>query len=418
MDNYPARSIDLVPRRTYTLALAALFLLLGLFASQAHADVKVLGKKGPAGLSFYNPPKKLIKGKPGSIVWQRELKGSKSASVRLPDAGKTVLVLYRSRDPQGRPGVISGTVDIPKGNAPAGGWKMISWAHGTTGVADVCAPSRNRVGGPAYDYIQYASPVNNEWVKAGYAVLRTDYAGLGTPGPHRYLIGNSEGRSVVDIASAARELFGKKNMSDQFSIGGHSQGGQAALFAGSMAAKGAPGLKLKSVFAYAPASHLYEQRQAAATLDQSFSGLSGMAYMILDSAARESKTNIKTIVTPKAYGLRGSLDKGCMPVINKSFGTIAPKEILQPGANTAKPDTALKAMNPAVKIPGSVLVLQGSADTTVFPFFTDQLMTELEAQGTNAALDQFPGLTHSGVVTDPAVQARVLDYIRSTLGPA
>ncbi|MBU3675401.1 MAG: hypothetical protein FGM34_10215, partial [Solirubrobacteraceae bacterium] len=61
-------------RRPYALAFAALFVLLGLFASQAHADVKVQGKKGPAGLSFYNPPKKLIAGKPGSIVWQRELK--------------------------------------------------------------------------------------------------------------------------------------------------------------------------------------------------------------------------------------------------------------------------------------------------------------------------------------------------------
>ena len=37
--------------------------------------------------------------------------------------------------------------------------------------------------------------------------MRTDYQGLGTPGPHPYLIGTAEGRSVVDIVAAGRELY-------------------------------------------------------------------------------------------------------------------------------------------------------------------------------------------------------------------
>ncbi len=64
---------------------------------------------------------------------------------------------------------------------------MITWAHGTTGLADICAPTRSDVLGG------YDRPLLNRWLKAGYAVVRTDYEGLGTPGEHPYLIGVSEG---------------------------------------------------------------------------------------------------------------------------------------------------------------------------------------------------------------------------------
>jgi hypothetical protein len=55
------------------------------------------------------------------------------------------------------------------------------------------------------------------------------YQGLGTPGKHPYLIGEAEGRSVLDIVSAARQLDPKIGL--RFLISGHSQGGQSALFA-------------------------------------------------------------------------------------------------------------------------------------------------------------------------------------------
>ena len=107
-------------------------------------------------------------------------------------------MLYRSTSPTGAPIAVSGTVAVPKGNAPRGGWPVITWAHGTTGIADACAPSRaNVLGG-------YDNPLLNRWLQAGYAVVRTDYEGLGTPGDHPYLIGVSEGRSVLDMVRAAR----------------------------------------------------------------------------------------------------------------------------------------------------------------------------------------------------------------------
>lgn len=389
-------------------AMAALALPAG-----AGAQGAIQGKKGPAGNAFYYPSAKLIKGEPGTVIWQREVKYTANGRVALPAASKTLLVLYRSRDPKGRPVAVSGTVDLPKTAAPDGGWKMISWGHGTTGVADKCAPSRTRAGGPADGYIQYASATADGWLKAGYAVLRTDYEGLGTDGVHRYLIGRSEGRSIVDMALAARNLTAPGTLSDEYVIGGHSQGGQSALFAAAEAAKDAPGLDLRGVFAYAPASHIYEQRVAIDNLGLDFGGLTGLAVMILDSAAREAGVKTRTLVNPKVAKLLPLLEKGCSPEIGKAFQKIAPKEILKPGVKSDKIDAVLKAMNPAVSIPVPVLILQGTSDSTVFPNFTTALKGELEAKGNNLTFREFAGLTHSTIVTDQAPQEAVLEFLRT-----
>ncbi|MFM8561891.1 MAG: lipase family protein [Solirubrobacterales bacterium] len=389
-------------------AMAALALPAG-----AGAQGAIQGKKGPAGNAFYYPSAKLIKGEPGTVIWQREVKYTANGRVALPAASKTLLVLYRSRDPKGRPVAVSGTVDLPKTAAPDGGWKMISWGHGTTGVADKCAPSRTRAGGPADGYIQYASATADGWLKAGYAVLRTDYEGLGTDGGHRYLIGRSEGRSIVDMALAARNLTAPGTLSDEYVIGGHSQGGQSALFAAAEAAKDAPGLDLRGVFAYAPASHIYEQRVAIDNLGLDFGGLTGLAVMILDSAAREAGVKTRTLVNPKVAKLLPLLEKGCSPEIGKAFQKIAPKEILKPGVKSDKIDAVLKAMNPAVSIPVPVLILQGTSDSTVFPNFTTALKGELEAKGNNLTFREFAGLTHSTIVTDQAPQEAVLEFLRT-----
>ena len=128
---------------------------------------------------------------------------------------------------------------------------MVTWAHGTTGIADRCAPCRAGMPG-SYDH-----PLLNRWLKAGYAVVRTDYEGLGTPGDHPYLIGDSEGRSVLDMVRAARKL--DANIGKRVVIAGHSQGGHAALFAGSLARRWTPELTLRGTLAFAPVSHLGEQ---------------------------------------------------------------------------------------------------------------------------------------------------------------
>ena len=125
---------------------------------------------------------------------------------------------------------------------------------------------------------QYDQKLLNRWLKAGYAVVRTDYEGLGTPSTHPYLIGVSQGRSVLDMVRAARKL--DRTLGKKVVIAGHSQGGHAALWAGSLAGKWTPELDVRGTLALAPASHLGEQAGLLGALT-SASPLSGLAAMIV-----------------------------------------------------------------------------------------------------------------------------------------
>ena len=180
-------------RRAILIAATALLAIALVAIAAAPADA---AKEGPKGNAFYKTPKKLPKGH-GKVIWQRD--ATKLAPIAGAKVNKTVL--YTSTAPDGDEVAVSGSVAIPKGKPPKGGWPVISYAHGTTGNADSCAPTRIRPSSAAAPYVAYAHPQLEEWIDAGYAVVATDYQGLGTAGPHPYLIGKAEGRSVVDMVS-------------------------------------------------------------------------------------------------------------------------------------------------------------------------------------------------------------------------
>ena len=375
---------------------------------KAKADNEVV--KGPPGLKFYKPPKKFSK-RHGDLIWARKAGGI----VPLADARYTKNVLYSSRTPQGQKVAVSGSVSVPKGKPPKGGWPVISWAHGTTGAADVCAPSRNAVGGPAQPYISYMDSDLNEWLRNGYAVLRTDYQGLGTPGPHPYLVGQAEGRGVLDIVTAAREL--DKSISKRFLIAGHSQGGQSALFAAGNASSWTPKLKLQGTVAFAPASHIFEQKSLLPALT-SPSGLTALAVMILHGASTQSSAiNINALLSDEVLPFYPRMETECLSQLASpsELGGIPPSHIVRSGADTTTVDPVLMAMNPAVKTAAPILIAQGDADTTVFKAFTDSLNSELMGAGNQVTYKVYPGIDHGGVVT--AGEADALTFFKAQLPP-
>ena len=113
---------------------------------------------------------------------------------------------------------------------------VIAWAHPTRGVVEDCPPSlMPDLAGTIWDLPQMMAE--------GYVVVATDYPGLGVPGMiHPYLIGVSEARAVLDSVRAARDLP-DAGASNRFAVWGHSQGGQASLYSGELAASYAPDLK-------------------------------------------------------------------------------------------------------------------------------------------------------------------------------
>jgi pimeloyl-ACP methyl ester carboxylesterase len=145
---------------------------------------------------------------------------------------------------------VSGIIVAPTGDAPSGGRPVVSWGHPTTGSTKDCAPS---VGIDPFILMEGVTSL----LKAGYVVAATDYPGMGIDAPNAYLIGVSEGHSVLDAARAARQID-EAGAGDQLLLWGHSQGGHAALFAAQEAATYAPELKLQAVAVAAPATKLAE----------------------------------------------------------------------------------------------------------------------------------------------------------------
>jgi pimeloyl-ACP methyl ester carboxylesterase len=371
-------------------------------AGPAPAATKV--KTGPSGAAFYLPPSPLPGKAHGDLIWARKLTGAAVA----PGASATKVVLYRSTGVDGKPDAVSGIVSLPKGKAPKGGWPVVTYAHGTTGIADQCAPSRDVAGTPVHPYNAYILPLLARWVKAGYAVVRTDYEGLGTPGVHPYLVGSSEGRSTLDVVRAARQL--DPRLSKSTIISGHSQGGHAALFAAALAPKWTPELKVRGTVAFAPASHLDEQIPLTTVLGQPGGGLSGLVSLITRGIATANPSfATAAVLTPQAAAFYPDTLTQCLPELSTptSFGGLAPKELFQPGTDFTPIAKLLDAQDPShLKITTPLLIEQGTADTTVLPLFTDQLPKELKANGgKDLTYTRVPGVDHGGIVTAAAKNA-------------
>jgi alpha-beta hydrolase superfamily lysophospholipase len=407
-----AHAVSLRVRTTLAVAIVGLTALFAFVIFAQRADAKAKGHatitKGPKGLAFYKPPKGLPK-QHGTLIWARKASGL----VPLADAKYTKLVLYSSRTPQGAKDAVSGSVSVPKGKPPKGGWPVITWAHGTTGVADVCAPSRNSVTNPSQASISYIYPDLNEWLRAGYAIVQTDYQGLGTPGKHPYLIGEAEGRSVLDIVTAARQLDSK--ISKRYLIAGHSQGGQSALFAAGEASSWAPRLKLRGTVAFAPASHILDQAALLPSLTAP-SPLTALATLILNGASTQSSAiNVNALLSDEVLQFYPLLQSQCLQQLSASneLGGIPPSHLERSGADVSALNPILAAMNPAVKTAAPILLSQGESDTTVFKTFTDQLKSQLDGLGDQVTYKTYPGVTHGGVVT--AGEPDALAFIRQQL---
>lgn len=375
--------------------LLAAVLALAVLAAPAAADVR----HGPGGAAFYEPPKHLH-GKHGGLIWARGQRGSDA----LEGAGRTELLLYRSRDLHGKLTAVSGSLALPKGKAPKGGWPIITYAHGTTGAADACAPTR---GYDAGDLTSYAYPLLQRWLKAGYAVVRTDYDGLGTPGVHQYLVGESEGRSVLDAVRAARAFSPK--LSKRFVIAGHSQGGHAALFAAAAAPKYVPELRLRGTVAFAPASHLKTQFSALVNIKQAAGGLGGIVALGLRAIDTvDPSLGVPGLLTQRAAALYPQTKTRCYDALARpdSFGGVPLDEFLDSSADLQPLLNAIGENDPEhLRMRTPVRIEQGTADQTVFESFTKQLADEYAANNVRVIYRTYAGVSHGGIVDAAAGDA-------------
>jgi pimeloyl-ACP methyl ester carboxylesterase len=326
---------------------------------------------------------------PGQLVASQAL----PPSAALGGARRTLL-LYGTTDAQAAPTVASGVVLAPARTPPPGGWPVVSWAHGTVGVADGCAPSQT----DNLAYNEYAQEVRS-FLDAGYAVVATDDVGLGTPGIHPYLDGMSEGAATVDIVPAAhRAVTGLAP--DWFAVG-HSQGGQAVLFANRIAATRAPGYPLRATISIAPASHLELLVPAVASGDRPADFVYAL-YAIVGLSAADPTVELEPLLGPEGDARVDLItDDGCLIDTGEAFAGVAAADAfaIDDAAMERISEGLARIGNPDIApTSGPVLILQGATDADVPAEFSAAVAERLRALGSDVTYREYPDLGHDEVL--------------------
>ncbi|GAB18052.1 hypothetical protein GOEFS_046_00080 [Gordonia effusa NBRC 100432] len=329
----------------------------------------------------------------GSVISTEAL-----SRVELPaEAARGQRILYETRDQNGRPARSFGAVYYPRGKAPAGGWKVVSWAHGTSGITEKCAPSRSV--GAQRDRLE---PTIGAALKAGYVVVATDYIGLGGGSKAEYLGGRSEGHSVLDMVRAARRS--DTAISKDWVSLGHSQGGHAALWGAWLARSYAPDLNLRGTVALAPASHIELMFTAFGPYIPANSALNGFGglglYGINGLDVARPDLRILDYLTPAGRALAQRVKSMCVfdlsPLFaNRPLGSLFAKSLANP--------TVAAALRDYMAVPTSgwttpVRIEQGRSDETVFYPVTAALAAEMKVGGAQVSLVPYPGANHMQVV--------------------
>lgn len=335
-------------------------------------------------------PEQIAGGEPGSLIHNEKVDVS-------PYGGSKYRVLYRSVGLKGEPIAVSGMIFVPGGDEPAGGWPIVAWAHPTSGLIPKCGPSLADFG---TDQVQGLEDL----LKLGYVVTATDYPGLGTAGPHPFLVGESEGRAVLDSIRAARELMG--GQSPYAAVWGHSQGGQAVLFAGKLAPSYAPDIKLVGVGAAAPATILAQLLRD----DLGTPGGKDLLAMALYAWNEVFDAPINQVVEPQAMPVIKALAEVCLESIMDLPARYKDGEELMQGFLSVDNITAIEPWKRlmeantigALQKEMPVLLLQGDADETVPEAVTAAYFKESCKAGSDIAMQVMPGVSHMTAARDGA----------------
>jgi alpha-beta hydrolase superfamily lysophospholipase len=360
---------------------AALFAGATAFAqSQAPASAKPAHAPRTLPLTkFYDTPNPLPAGKPGELI-----RSEPFSEYDLPYDISAVRILYHSRSQGGEDVAVSGVALVPEGTPPAGGWPVIAWAHDFVGSARQCAPSllRNLNEGPLLSM----------YVGLGYAVVASDYAGLGTSFPNAALDMRSNAQDVIYSVPAARAAL--PQLGAKWVAAGYSQGGLAAVGvaeAGSEAGE-SNYLGAIAISGVAEAQEIFEH------LAQ------GPSHRMLVFLALGIKTvfpefRVEEMLTGKAIPLYQRISHACEASL---WPELAANEMLKPGWENNRYVKEFFTRNTPGRKPvhGPMLLISGEADPEVPSALTATVVARLCKQKDRVLFVKYPGLNESAVIGD------------------
>ena len=362
--------------------------------------------QGDGGVSAFYVWDKEVPGAPGQLLRQEAL----SANLMLANASKGMRILYTSTNgiDGETPIAVSGAVYLPIGTPPAGGWPIVAWAHGTAGVADVCAPSWVPRSQRDTDYL-------NAWLAQGYAIVASDYQGLGTPGGHPWLTVRPEGWSVLDSVRASLRAF--PQLANAVVIVGQSQGAHAAVSATLLAGEYAPSLRLKGTVAtgvpgsppFAPESKA-PQISTQRNSNPALLVLRLYTYKALDSAFDPSEY-LSDVGKPVFEAARTGCGATIAEAVDRNHVTGENLLKREPDGAAAKAAPYQRYPNPRFVQP--LFVGTGLADVTVIPESQYNFVMAACYAGSTVEAHYYPEKDHGGTVNASLVDS--VPFVRKIL---
>ncbi|MCA6094615.1 lipase family protein [Streptomyces sp. SCA3-4] len=311
-----------------------------------------------------------------------------------PTRTKAWHITYRSTTAKGTPNVVSGTVIVPQ-DGRTGPRPLVTYAVGTVGLGDACAPSA----GFPYGTTLEANLIQQLTLR-GWAVAVTDYEGLGTPGEHTYAVGPAEGHAVLDAARAAQRLpQAGLGRTSPVGIMGYSQGGQAGSWAAELHDSYAPELDVRGTATGGVPADLL---RTAAHND----GGIGAGFLLMAAAGHDAahpELRLDTYLNDKGRSYVDFMKKHCVAIntVAGLFKRISDVTVSNP-LNAPDWQRALRASTLGTHAPRHPVYLYHGAIDELIPYAVGkQLRADWCAKGANVHWKSLPLGGHIlGVITE------------------
>jgi hypothetical protein len=345
--------------------------------AQAQTATRAKEFRPPATLpltSFYDTPHPLPPGKPGELIRSEPID-----QYNLPYELSALRILYHSRTANREDVPVSAVVLVPDGKPPARGWPVIAWAHEFRGAARQCAPSLMKNLG--------AGPILAMYANLGYAVVATDYSGLGADSGKPVLDMQSNALDVMYSVLAARAAV--KEIGPKWIAFGLFEGGMAAVAVSESEVRDPNYLGSVATSGVADAQEAY-QRFAQ--------GSSHRMLLVLASTVKAlyPEFQVSDMLKDTALPAYRRVAETCGGETEPEFT----KDMLQPGWENNRFVKEFFSRNTPGPKPahGPLLVISGEADPAAPAEMTGETVARMCNHGSRILFLKYPDLDASGVM--------------------
>ncbi|MFC9436439.1 alpha/beta fold hydrolase [Nocardia sp. NPDC057030] len=281
------------------------------------------------------------------------------------------VITYWTAGSDGTPKPASGALFVPNGTPPPGGWPVIAFDHGTTGLGRGCGGESDPSTAPNSHWHAEEDDIMQRLVGQGFAVVAPDYLGLGLfdTGPHPYLELRTEATATIDILRAARSAH--PELSRTWATMGLSQGGQAALGAGHLQSSYAADLDYRGTITVDPESDVEKVLPIASpaipTIPGTAETLGFLSSIFAGFRAARPDIDFNQYLSPVGRQLLDDIDTMCKPEIEARVDGVGIGELLSKPLSDSRVRAAYESYLtvPTSGYDAPILLLANVTDTTV-----------------------------------------------------